>query len=220
MTVGAPLRLGGHQPFSNHKPKRAGYPSSARASLMRRPAPTVRISPQQLRHFAAATVALTVLLAVFAGGEGAGLGEELEQRSVQNQLEKTEADQFGTSQLKFDVKRHETAKSKFAFSEGAVVVDMSADWGSGSSSGPIRDIPHPEQNPTLQRIDNPHDPGAAAGPKDPRGELRAVPPKKGKSKGKGRKPSVEEEAAQRAVDLQKTLDASRERSGRTDLGES
>ena len=79
---------------------------------MRRPVPTVPISPQQLKHFAAATVAITGLLAMFASGEGGGLSDDLQARAAQNKLAQTEVSKLGTTQLKAHVKLKNTDTHK------------------------------------------------------------------------------------------------------------
>ena len=102
---------------------------------MRLSVPTAPISPTQLKHCAAATIAITFIIALFASGDGAGLGEDLQERGAQNQLAQTEASQFGPRKLKANIKLKNSAKSQFAFAEGGEVSDMSAEWGSGSSGG-------------------------------------------------------------------------------------
>lgn len=184
---------------------------------MRRPVPTVPISPQQLKHFAAATVAITGLLAMFASGEGGGLSDDLQARAAQNKLAQTEASKLGTTQLKAHVKLKNNGKAHFAFSEGGEVVDMSAEWGSGSSGGGGAVAPRPNANPTVMRPKLPKNPGEsvtiagaeglpdAAKPESQR--AKKVPPKKAEAK-PFNKPSEQ--------DLDKALEASRQRSGAAD----
>lgn len=60
---------------------------------------SVPISPKLLKHFAGITVALTLLIALFAGGENAQLAEELAAREQQNQLARTDAEVNGPKRL-------------------------------------------------------------------------------------------------------------------------
>ncbi len=62
---------------------------------MRRPVQPLPISPKLLKHFAAATVVLTALIALFAGGEQSQLAQELAEREQRNQLAQTEAEKIG-----------------------------------------------------------------------------------------------------------------------------
>lgn len=102
---------------------------------MRRQAPTMPISPKQLKHFAAATVAITALLALFAGGEDAGLAAQIEARDARNQLIETETSKLGTKQLKSTLKVRGDRHSKFAFADGGEVVDTAGEWGGNNGGG-------------------------------------------------------------------------------------
>ena len=66
---------------------------------MRRPAPTLPISSQQLKHFAAATVAITTLLALFAGGDDIGVAAQIDATQAKNDLVAAEQKKLGTKQL-------------------------------------------------------------------------------------------------------------------------
>lgn len=75
---------------------------------MRRPVQPLPISPKLLKHFAAATVVLTGLIALFAGGEQSQIAQELAEREARNQLAQTEAEVIGTQ----DVGQPETTRTK------------------------------------------------------------------------------------------------------------
>lgn len=66
---------------------------------MRRPVQPLPISPKLLKHFAAATVVLTGLIALFAGGEQSQIAQELAEREARNQLAQTEAEVIGTQEV-------------------------------------------------------------------------------------------------------------------------
>ena len=66
---------------------------------MRRPIQSPPISPKLLKHFAAATVVLTGLIALFAGGEQSQVAQELAAREERNKLAKTEAEVIGTREI-------------------------------------------------------------------------------------------------------------------------
>ncbi|HCF25390.1 MULTISPECIES: hypothetical protein [unclassified Novosphingobium] len=66
---------------------------------MRRPAPTLPISSKQLKHFAAATVAITTLLALFAGGDDIGVAAQIDATQAKNDLIAAEQKKLGTKQL-------------------------------------------------------------------------------------------------------------------------
>lgn len=66
---------------------------------MRRPIQPLPISPTLLKHFAGVTVVLTLLIALFAGGESAQLADELAARERQNQLAQADAEVNGAKRL-------------------------------------------------------------------------------------------------------------------------
>lgn len=63
---------------------------------MRRPAPALPISPQLLKHFAAATLAITTCVAIFADGRSA---QAIAETVKTNELKKTEVDLLGSRKL-------------------------------------------------------------------------------------------------------------------------
>lgn len=72
---------------------------------MRRPVQSLPISPTLLKHFAAVTVVLTGLIALFAGGEQSQFAEELAEREARNQLAQTEAKTVGSKEVADDAPR-------------------------------------------------------------------------------------------------------------------
>ena len=175
---------------------------------MRRQAPTVSISPQQLKHFAAATVAITLLLGLLAGGEDVGLAADIQAREARNQLIESETAKLGTKQLKANLKLKDSNKSKFAFAEGGEVVDMSAEWGSGGGGGgQLRPANRGLSNATAvhSKLD-----GVPDGAKP-----EALRAKKNPKKTAETKPVTEPTEQE----LEKALEASRQRSGQADASE-
>lgn len=66
---------------------------------MRRTAPTLPVPPKLLKHFAAATIVITLLLAVFASGEDWGAEAQLKAVESKNQLLKSEVEKLGSTKL-------------------------------------------------------------------------------------------------------------------------
>ncbi|MFN3517389.1 MAG: hypothetical protein ACK4YM_09545 [Novosphingobium sp.] len=83
-----------------------------------------------LKHFAAATVAITSLLALFAGGDDVGVAAQIEARQARNQLVAAEQQKLGTSKVSNNLK----VKRAPAGSFGADETDASVNNGSGSVS--------------------------------------------------------------------------------------
>lgn len=95
---------------------------------MRRQAPTMAISPQQLKHFAVATVAITALLALFAGGEQASIAAQVQAQNAKNDLIATEQSRFGAK----------TIANKLAMrsgTSGGFGEEAGGDFGRGSGGG-------------------------------------------------------------------------------------
>ena len=100
---------------------------------MARRTPTMPISPTQLKHFAAATVALTLLLALFVGGEEASVAAQIQATQAKNELIAAEREKLGTKKLASNLKvRNQTADS-FGSDEGGN--SGYAEGGGGSVSG-------------------------------------------------------------------------------------
>lgn len=66
---------------------------------MRRTAPALPVPPKLLKHFAAATLAITLLIALFASGEDWGARAQIHAAEGKNRLLKTEAEKLGTAKL-------------------------------------------------------------------------------------------------------------------------
>ena len=66
---------------------------------MRRRATTATLSPKLLKHFAAVTVVVTALLAVFASGEEWGVQAQVSAIEAKNELATTEAEKLGTRRV-------------------------------------------------------------------------------------------------------------------------
>ena len=77
---------------------------------MRRAAPQLPISPKLLKHFAAATVVITLCVAMFANGEEAQLTAELRAREAKNELLRTEAEKLGTRKIAMGMKINASAQ--------------------------------------------------------------------------------------------------------------
>lgn len=67
--------------------------------MMRRPASNLPITPKMLKHFAAASIVLTIVLATFAGGGDAGVAAQVEARQAKNDLLKAEQEKLGTRKI-------------------------------------------------------------------------------------------------------------------------
>lgn len=85
---------------------------------MRRAAPTLPVSPKLLKHFAAATVTLTLLLALFATDEDWGARAQLEANEAKTQLAAAEAEKLGTKKLASKLKVREPSGGGFGSDEG------------------------------------------------------------------------------------------------------
>lgn len=85
---------------------------------MRRAAPTLAISPKLLKHFAAATVTITLLLALFASDEDWGAHAQLEANQTKTQLAAAEAEKLGTAKLASKLKVREAPGGGFGTDEG------------------------------------------------------------------------------------------------------
>ena len=85
---------------------------------MRRTAPTLSISPKLLKHFAAATIVITLLLALFASDEDWGARAQIEAAQTKNQLAATEAERLGTGKLASKLKVRTNTGGGFGADEG------------------------------------------------------------------------------------------------------
>lgn len=101
------------------------------------------ISAGMLKHFAAATVAITTLLAMFAGGDDIGVAAQIEAQQARNQLAAAEQQSLGTKKVSNSLKVKKEAVGSF----GADETDASANngFGSGSAgSAPTRRVNGPQ----------------------------------------------------------------------------
>lgn len=71
---------------------------------MRRAPPQLPISPKLLKHFAAATVVITICVAMFANGGQARVDAEMQARDAKNELLRTEAEKLGTRKVAMGMK--------------------------------------------------------------------------------------------------------------------
>ena len=86
---------------------------------MRRRSTTSALSPKLLKHFAAATVVVTTLLAVFASGEDWGAQAQVQAVEAKNQLANTENEKLGFKRIGAAVKLAKAASRRgFAEEEG------------------------------------------------------------------------------------------------------
>jgi hypothetical protein len=98
---------------------------------MRRASKTQTLSPQRLKHFASAAVAITCLLAVLASGEEWGASAQIEAIEAKNQLAATQAEKLGTKKIatSLKIKRKSTQTMDFGDSDAA------GDDGGGGDGG-------------------------------------------------------------------------------------
>ena len=89
------------------------------------------LSPKLLKHFAAATVVMTVLIAIFASGEDWGAKAQIDALEAKNQLATTEAEKLGTKRVASTLKV-KSAPAAASFGNDAGEFDAT---GSGSGSG-------------------------------------------------------------------------------------
>lgn len=82
---------------------------------MRRPAPTVQLSPYVIRQFALITLIGTALVAMFADGENSQLAEAIKARDAKNRLERQEAAKLGARKVGTAFKKEERTESGAGF---------------------------------------------------------------------------------------------------------
>jgi len=116
------------------------------------------LSPTLLKHFAGATAALTVLLAVFASGEDWGARAQVNAVEAKNQLAATEAEKLGTRKVAKTLKvANNVGAARFGDDEREV---FSGGGGYAPSVSPLLAV-----RPTLAVQRRPGSP--LAGPPDP-----------------------------------------------------
>jgi hypothetical protein len=160
---------------------------------MRRAAPALPISPKLLKHFAAATLAITAIIAILADGSTT---EAVAEQVKANELKKTEVDMLGA---------HKVAKSNLkvrADLSSAPVEGGESDLGGGGAAGSVAtgsdDMPMMVLPP-------------AAGPGQPKAPLAGQRPGPRKAKPQPAWPStVPRPTAEQRAQL---IEISRQRSG-------
>lgn len=101
-----------------------------------------------LKHFAAATVAITSLLAMFAGGDDIGVAAQIDAQQARNQLVAAEQERMGTKKVSNTLRISKPATGSFGPDEP----DMQDSGGYGGGSAPVS---------PPRRINGPTDPLAA-----------------------------------------------------------
>jgi hypothetical protein len=96
---------------------------------MARRNPTMPISPSQLKHFAAATVAITILLALFVSGGEASVSAQIQATQAKNELVASEREKLGTTKIESKLKVRNPGAG-FGDDEGG-----SGGFASGGSAG-------------------------------------------------------------------------------------
>ena len=116
------------------------------------------LSPRLLKHFAAVTVVLTALLAVFAGGEDWGAKAQIDAVQAKNQLAATEAAKLGTRRVASTLKIADSVgAARFGDDEGIAVSN-----GGGGAYAPL--IPRrPVVRKPLAALANPSNPPVLPG---------------------------------------------------------
>jgi hypothetical protein len=178
---------------------------------MRRVAPSLPISPKLLKHFAAATVALTACLAIFADGSAS---EAVAEQVKANEAKQAEVDMMGSRRLAGNSLKIKAVGGDVPVGGESSLGDGGsssiADW---SDSGMDRNygyaVAAPHERParrfegqtvSLKAVPTDALPTQTNDPK------RKLPPKKGE------RPEVEEERRPDENQLEKLLEASRQRS--------
>ena len=102
---------------------------------MRRRSATTALSPKLLKHFAAAAVTVTVLLAVFASGADWGVQAQVKAVEAKNQLASTEAEKFGTKRIGNTVRIANSVRMASFGDDGGGGGDLGDGGGGGGGSG-------------------------------------------------------------------------------------
>lgn len=131
---------------------------------MRRAPAQTPLSPQLIKHFAFATVALTGLLAMFATGEDWGAQAQIKAVDDRNQLEITEVNKLGTKRL----------AAKLQTREGPAPADFSAESAIDFNENTFSDRHAPARRMVGQNgLAEPY--GATGNPREPAANLRTIP---------------------------------------------
>ena len=147
---------------------------------MRRAKPPGPLSPQLLKHFAAATVALTSLLALFASGADWGAQAQIQTVAAKNRLAATEAEKLGPKKLAAKLKISPEARTG-TFGEDIGDFDNSYAGGDGTNYRSTHPIAVPGQGPAPMQLQRPgdgvsHSDTANSGLPGPRGKSRPAGP--------------------------------------------
>jgi len=111
------------------------------------------LSPSLLKHFAAATVVLTALLAIFASGEEWGAQAQVSAIEAKNQLAETEAEKLGTKKVATTLKiANNIGVASFGNDDGG---NFGGGGGGGSGYSPLA-APRPALNPARPALRKPN----------------------------------------------------------------
>lgn len=110
---------------------------------MRRPAPALPVSSKLLKHFAAATVVITSVLALFAGGEDAGVAAQVQAKQARNDLVAAEQEKLGNRQIVSTLRQRGSNTGSFGEDGGS---EFGAGSGGGGAGGGARSsgVPMPQ----------------------------------------------------------------------------
>lgn len=113
-----------------------------------------------LKHFAAATVAITTLLAMFAGGDDIGVAAQIDAQQSRNQLVAAEQQNLGTKKVSQGLKVKQQTAGSFGPDEADESVNNGYGAGSAGSAPPRRiNGPRPPMEAYLPPEKMPRDPG-------------------------------------------------------------
>ena len=179
-------------------------------AAMRRRTINQTLSPNLLKHFAAATFALTALLAIVASGEEWGAQAQVSAIEAKNQLATTEAEKLGTRKVATTLK---IANNVGAASFGD---DNGGNFGGGSGGGGGFVQPAPQLPPAIPGRPALRKPGSQlnANPLD-----AAKPPQPPGSEQEPAQPQPAAPPAPTAQDIANITASSARRSGGPDGGD-
>ena len=96
---------------------------------MRRVKPSTGLSPQQLKHFAVAAVAITSLLALFASGEDWGASAQVNAVAAKNRMVEAEAQKLGTKKITTSMAVNKPVDAGFGEAAGPSSIGVSGGGG-------------------------------------------------------------------------------------------
>lgn len=97
---------------------------------MRRVKPSAGLSSQQLKHFAVAAVAITLLLALFASGADWGASAQVKTVEAKNRLIEAEAQKLGTRKITSSMAVNRPVNTGFGEVAGPSAIDVGGGGGS------------------------------------------------------------------------------------------